>query len=66
MYIITCEIDHPIDHQSRFYAADRALRAAALGRWDGEAGVREGQDGRDTCTPMADSSQCVAKTTPIL
>ena len=45
MYIITCEIDHPIDHQSRFYAADRALRAAALGRWDGEGGERGVQDG---------------------
>ena len=33
---------------------------------DGEGGVREGQDGRDTGTPMADSCQCMAKTTPIL
>ena len=33
--------------------------------WDGEGGEREGQDG-DTCTPMADSCQCTAKTTTIL
>ena len=50
MYIITCEIDHPIDHQSRFYAADRALRAAALGRWDGEGGERGVQDGEHMST----------------
>ena len=29
-------------------------------RWDGERGGREGQDG-DTCTPMADSCECMAK-----
>ena len=33
--------------------------------WDGEGGGREFQDG-DTCTPMADSCQCMAKTTTIL
>ena len=32
---------------------------------DGEGGRREGQDG-DTCTPMPDSCQCMAKTTTIL
>ena len=33
--------------------------------WDGEGGGRGVQDG-DTCTPMADSCQCMAKTTTIL
>ena len=33
--------------------------------WDGKGGGREGQDG-DTCTPKADSCQCVAKTTTML
>ena len=33
--------------------------------WDGEEGGSGVQDG-DTCTPKADSCQCVAKTTTIL
>ena len=33
--------------------------------WDGEGGGRGAQDG-ETCTPKADSCQCMAKTTPIL
>ena len=33
--------------------------------WDGEGSGREGQDG-DTCTPVADSCQCMAKTMTIL
>ena len=33
--------------------------------WDGEGGGWGVQDG-DTCTPMADSCQCMAKTTTIL
>ena len=33
--------------------------------WDREGGGREGQDG-DTCTPVADSCQCMAKTMTIL
>ena len=33
--------------------------------WDGEGGGRGVQDG-DTCTPMADSCQCMAKITIIL
>ena len=33
--------------------------------WDGEGGGRGVQDG-DTCTPMADSCQYVAKTTTIV
>ena len=33
--------------------------------WDGEGSGRRVQDG-DTCIPMADSCQCMAKTTTIL
>ena len=33
--------------------------------WDGERGGKRVQDG-DTCTPMADSCECMAKTTTIL
>ena len=33
--------------------------------WDGEGGGGGVQDG-DTCTPVADSCQCMAKTTTIL
>jgi len=43
MYIIICEIDH----QSRFDAWGRVLRAGHWDdteRWDGEGGEREGQD----------------------
>ena len=36
-----------------------------LGVWDGMGGGRGAQDG-DTCTPMADSYQCMVKTTTIL
>ena len=58
--IITCEIDR----QSRFNAWDRALRAGVLEQpWGMGWGERwEG----DTCTPMADSCECMAKTTTIL
>ena len=33
---------------------------------DGWWGAREGQEGRDKCIPMADSSQCMAETITIL
>ena len=33
--------------------------------WDGEGGGRQVQDG-NTCTPMADSCQCMANPTTIL
>ena len=33
--------------------------------WDGEGGGRGAQNG-DTCTPMADSYECIAKTTTVL
>ena len=65
MYIIICGIDR----QSRFYAQDRVLRAHALGRpWGKGCGGRwkEGFRMGNTCTPMADSCQCMAKTTTIL
>ena len=34
--------------------------------WGGEGGGRGVQDEGDTCTPVADSCQCMAKTTTIL
>ena len=34
--------------------------------WGGEGDGREIQEGGDICTPMADSCQCMAKTTTIL
>ena len=36
--------------------------------WDGEGGAGRGRVVRmgDTCTPMADSCECMAKTTTIL
>ena len=34
--------------------------------WDGEGGGGEGFSMGDTCIPMADSCQCMAKTTTIL
>ena len=34
--------------------------------WDGEGDARQVQDRGDTCTHMADSCQCMAKTTTIL
>ena len=49
MYITVCEIDH----QSRFDAWDRTLRAGALGDpegWDGEGGGKEVQDGEHMYT----------------
>ena len=32
--------------------------------WNGEGGEKEGMDG-NTCTPMADSCECMVKTTTI-
>ena len=34
--------------------------------WDGEGGERGSVQDGDTCTPMADLCQCMAKTTTIL
>ena len=64
MYIIICETD--INRGSM-----HETRCSGLVQWDdpegwaGEGDGREGQDG-DTCTPMADSCQCMAKSTTIL
>ena len=61
MYIIICEIDH----QTRFDARDRAN--SGLVPWDDPKGWDgEGGGKGDTCTPMADSCQCMAETTTIL
>ena len=64
MYIIICEIDH----QFRFDAwtgCSGLVHWDDPEGWDGEGGGREVQDG-ETCIPMADSCQCMAKTTTIL
>ena len=63
-----CETICEIDDQSKFSAWNREFKAVPLGHlegWDGEVvgrGFRKG----NTCTPVADSCQCVAKTTTIL
>ena len=62
MYINICEIDD----QSKFDAWNRALKAGALGQprgmgWGGRWERGLGQE--DRCTPLADSCQCMAKTT---
>ena len=64
MYIIICEIDH----QSKFDARNRALKLVHWDDpkgWDGEGGGRGVQDRGDTCTPMVDSCQYMAKTSTI-
>ena len=59
MCIIICEMDR----QPRFNSWDRVLRAGALGWprgmgwWEMGGGFRMG----NTCTPMADSCQCMPK-----
>ena len=76
MYIITWEIDR----QARFNEWDRVLRAGAWGwPWGHGEGSRRAVQGMgkgrevrgrfrmgNTCTPVADSRQCMAKTTTIL
>ena len=66
--IETCILPYVIDHQSKFDAWNRALKASALRQlWRmGWGGRWEGFSMGDTCTPMADSCQCMAKTTAIL
>ena len=56
LYITICEIDQ----QSKFDAWNRALQVGALGQPRGLGGMG------DTCTPVADSCQCIIKTTTIL
>ena len=56
-------IIYEMNLQSRFDAWNRLLTAGALGwpeGWDGE-GVGWGFRKRNTCTPMADSCQCMEK-----
>ena len=60
MYITRCKIDD----QCKFNILSRSLEAGALGQPRGSwEGVWEWGD---TCTPVADSCQCMAKTTTIL
>ena len=57
-----------IDDQSKFNAWSGVLKAGALGQprgWDGEGGGKA-LGMRDTSTPVADSCQCMAKTTTVL
>ena len=64
MYMITCEIDR----QSRFDALDGA-QGWCTGMTQRDGMGREVERGfrmRNTCTSMADSYQCMAKTTTIL
>ena len=64
MYIIKGETDH----QPRL---DARNKCSGLVHWEdpeglgGMGGGRGARDG-DTCTPMADSCQCMAKATTIL
>ena len=63
VYIIIYEIDH----QSKFDAWDKVLRAVALGcSWGMGWGGKCTPLYMYTCTPMADSCECMAKTTTIL
>ena len=59
MYITICEIDH---HPGLMHEAGCSglVHWDDPEGWDGEGGGRRVQDG-DTCTPMADSCQCMAK-----
>ena len=63
--IETCILPYVIDHQSKFDAWNKALKLGTLGQprgmgWGGRFGMA------DTCSPVADSCQCIAKTTTIL
>ena len=65
MYIAICKIDD----QRKLDASSRVLKVGALGQPKGmEWGGRWewGSGWGDTCTAVADSRQCMAKTTTIL
>ena len=65
MYITLCKIDD----QCKFNAWSRAPKAGTLGKPRGMGQGRRWEGGPewwDTCTPMADSCRCMAKTTTIL
>ena len=62
MYTIICETDC----QSRFDAGcSEPVHWDDSEGWDGEGGGTGVQD-RNTCTPVVDSCQCMAKTSTIL
>ena len=65
MYITICKIDD----QCKFDALSRTLKAGALEqpRGRGWGGKREaGSEWGNTCVPVTDSCQCMAKTITIL
>ena len=64
MYINICEIDLSLMHET---GHSKPVNWDDPEGWDGEGGGRGVQDGEhmNTCTPMADSCQCMAKTTTI-
>ena len=64
MYIIICEIE-PVQAQCMRQGAQGWCTGMTLRDGTGEGSRREVQDG-NTCTPMADSCECMAKTTTIL
>ena len=60
---------YKIDDLCKFDARSRAVKAGALGQPRGMGWVgrwKEGSGWGDTCTPMADACQCIAKTITIL
>ena len=67
--IETCILSHVKQHQSRFDAGDRGSQGWCTGMTQRDGMGREvGRGFRmgNTCKPMADSCQCMAKTTTIL
>ena len=62
MYITICKTDD----QSEFDAWSRALKVGTTQRDGMGREVGGGFGMGDTCTPMADSCPCMAKTTTIL
>ena len=62
MYIIICETDHQFSFDA---GCSGLVHWDDPEGWDGEGGEREFRMG-NTSTPMADSCQCMAKTTTIL
>ena len=57
------QITSPSSKQERVYS--KPVHWDNPEGWDGEGGGR-GFSTRDTCTPVADSCQCIAKTNTIL
>ena len=64
MYIIICEIASPgLMHET---GCSGLVCWDDPEGWDGEGGGRGVQDGEHMYTPMADSCECMAKTTTIM